>query len=373
VRSAHTGQPVTEELLFGTAGGIGVGYFVFDMGGKKSVYLGTRYHTKETTQPEFLAAACSRLGLKVRVQKATSIEAARKRLDEALDDGRHPIVWVDRDQLPYYAPFGRASAYHTCVLCGRADAGRLAVADLAAAPLSITPEALDAARTSTWAPGFRVMFVEAGPEPIDPSAAVREGISSLCEQMSAPPIANFGLKGFGKMAESLTHARDKKAWPTFFPPGLEMFKAMISVFEQIETRGYGGSAFREEYADFLDESAELLGLDGLRAVATRFRSAAKLWGQLADAALPDASPLTRRWKELIRKKHEAFRARGLEDGPGMDALNAELASLLGRAGTEFPFGPAEAVAFRAGLAERVLAIRTVEEAAVNQLRETVDD
>lgn len=61
----------TEPLLFGIAGGIGVATMSFDMHGGHLVYLGTRFHTKETGRPELLGATCERLGIRFDVESGS--------------------------------------------------------------------------------------------------------------------------------------------------------------------------------------------------------------------------------------------------------------------------------------------------------------
>jgi hypothetical protein len=370
VAARHSQGAIPEALIFAIGGGIGFGYLVFDMGGRKSAYLGARFHTKEATKPEFLGAICERLGVQGVVQKAAHFDLAEKKLIKALDQGRAVIVWVDRGLLPYLNPFGRANAYHTIVALGRRRDG-FDVADISSCPLTLTTEELREAQSTSWSPKFRSMLVEAPAGPLSIEGAVRDGLRATCDQMLRPPMSSFGLDGFVKVAGSIVNARDKKAWPKFFPPGLAMFKSLVSLFEQIETRGRDGGAFRGLYADSLDQAADVLSVSALRDVAATFRKSAEVWHALAVDLLPDAAPPLRETRDLLLEKHRLFLDSGTAERERMLAINRRLSEIMSDMDEHFPLAQDEVDGFRNTLRDRFLEIHQLERDGISSLQEAV--
>lgn len=68
----HTGQPFSEDMLFGLGEGLGLTYFAFEFGQTASIYIGTRYHL------ELQRPAIQRLGLKVTVRETTSLKGVKR-------------------------------------------------------------------------------------------------------------------------------------------------------------------------------------------------------------------------------------------------------------------------------------------------------
>src|SRR5215510_912476 len=91
----------TEEMLFGLGGGLGMGYFLFDMHGGHPVVVGTRYHASEADTPVFVMQMCEAWGATTELKHTSSRSAATKSLIKALDDGYTPILWVEVTKLPY--------------------------------------------------------------------------------------------------------------------------------------------------------------------------------------------------------------------------------------------------------------------------------
>src|SRR5688500_11814880 len=153
----------SEPLLFGIGGGIGMATMSFDKHGKHLIYLGTRYHTKETDRPEFLGAICERLGIRFDVTHASSDDAAGRRLRGLLAAEPHaaPVVWVDAGRLPYRGAPGSAIAWHTVAVAGESGDAFI-VSDMSRSMPSISAADLRAARATTYAPRRRVAGVAAG-------------------------------------------------------------------------------------------------------------------------------------------------------------------------------------------------------------------
>ena len=310
VKAPHTGQPFTEELLFGIGGGIGLGYFVYQSGDFTSLFLATRI---TSGAPDFLQAICERIGVNPTIQHTSSAVAAEKNLKQALAQGRPPILWVNPMALPYP---GTPAGYHTLVAYGFDEGDeKVYVADRSEKALTLTRAELGAARQRGDVQKFRALLVEPPAEPPDLRNAVKQGLLDFCEQMKegfGPPNfrSNFGLDALEKWAELLTNTKDKRGWPKFFPPGPRLIDALIAAFDQIENRGNGGSAFRPYYADFLVGAGTILKNPELGNFAEQFREAARLWHELGEALLPNSASVFKETKKLSTKRRTSLREEG---------------------------------------------------------------
>ena len=375
VTAPHTGEPFSEELLFGLGGGIGLGYFVYQMPSFASLFLATRITTEESARPGFVLSMCERLGVKVDLQHSSNAAVAEKKLKEALAQGQPVMVWIDPSHLPYYGRW--LYAYHTLVVYGiEDDRDEVYVADRPKKPLVLTRAELSAARQGEGASKFRALPLVA-PKPITKAGlqrAVKQGIHDCCDQMlngfgPANFRSNFGLSALQKWADLLTDEKDKRGWPRYFPAGAHLYRALLAVFEQIENRG-GGSAFRPMYADFLMEAGVILQ-KSLDEAADRFRGSARLWGKLSDAVLPNSVSNFKEAKQLATKRRTLFEKKGAAALDEIRAIDMRLSEIASQAGESFPLGNAEVRDLLAGLRERVLAIHAAEEKAVAALRAAV--
>jgi hypothetical protein len=368
----HTGQPFGEALLFGLGGGVGLGYVVYESGDYTALYLATRITTEESARPGFMLNICERLGVGATLQHSSSAPAAEKKLHQALAAGRPSIIWVDPRKLPFY---GTPSAYHTTLAYGLDTAtGRVRLADRCEPPIVITAAELAEARQGEGSIKFRALLLEPPGQPPDLAPAVREGIADCCAQMRAgfgPPnfASNFGLKSLEKWGTLLTSGKDKRGWPAFFPAGKRLFAALASASDQIENRGASGSAFRELYADFLDEAGAILCRPELAGVAGRFRESARQWGQLAAALLPDSIPLFRETRLLHERKRTLFEQQGRAANDEITLIDARLGEIRAYIAELFPLSAADVAALLEDLQERVLAIHQIEAGAVAELEQ----
>jgi len=372
VVSPHTGQPFTEELLFGIGGGIGLGYFVYQSGDFTSLFLATRI---TSGAPDFLQAICQRIGANPTIQHTSSAAAAEKNLKHALAQGRPPILWVNPMALPYP---GTTAGYHTLVAYGFDESNdKVFVADRSEKALTLSRAELAAARQSGDVRKFRALLIEPQAKPPDLRKAVMQGLHDFCEQMQegfGPPNfkSNFGLSALQKWADLLTNAKDKRGWPKFFPAGPRLFDALASAFDQIENRGGGGSAFRPYYADFLVEAGAILENPEFNLVADQFRDSGQLWHELGEALLPSSVSVFKETKKLSTKKRTLFEKKGMGASGEIGTINTRLAEIRSQVAEDFPLGASEVQTLLADLRNRVLAIHAAEEQAVGALQALVD-
>ena len=370
------GEPLSEALLFGIGGGVGVSYFVFEYRAVmlKTLTLGTRITTiEESSRPQFLQTICERLGAGARVSHASTPAAADRALTGALEAGVPAIAWIDLTGPPYAFP--QTADYHTNVVF-RATPEEVFVAGRSRRGLALSREAFAEARRSMGVPKARLMVVDP-PSKLSPlPAAARQGIRDSVQQMrDGVDIGKFGrnfsLAALLKWADLLTDPKDPKGWPRFFPRGRDLLAALVAVYSQIELRGRGGGAFRGLYADFLIEAAGLLRKPGLSEVAEGYRRAGRAWSALAQAALPEADEGLAALRHTIREREDALQKDGPDGLERARSLVPKERAMRRKLETSFPLGPSAVGDLLADLSRRVRAIHEIEREAVTVLGKIV--
>jgi hypothetical protein len=371
-RDACTSDLCTEEILFGLGGGIGCAYFLFDMHGGHPVYIGSRIHAKEGDTPYFTLQMTEGWGATADVRHSSSPSAATKSLVKILNDGFTPIVWVEVTKLPYMFLSGHANAYHQVVVYGM-EGDDVLVGDLGDSVIRMSMEELTEARNSNYAPKFRTVVISEATAKPQLRETLSDRIRVTCSQMlEGLGIANFGLAALNKWGQMLTNTKNKKGWPNCFPGGPPLHGAMSTVFAQIELRGYGGSAFRGLYADFLDQAAGVLKKSALKKVAEQFRESEASWRAISDAALPDLIPLLKETREALTRRSVLIRKpRTTAIDKELESLRDRLKQLHERSAKELSLSKADTLDLFGAISERVLETEKIERAAFTELSSIV--
>lgn len=371
-RDACTSDLCTEEILFGLGGGIGCAYWLFDMHGGHPVYIGYRIHAKEGDTPYFTLQMTEGWGATADVRHSSSPSAATKSLVKILNDGFTPIVWVEVTKLPYMFLSGHANAYHQVVVYGM-EGDDVLVGDLGDSVIRMSMEELTEARNSNYAPKFRTVVISEATAKPQLRETLSDRIRVTCSQMlEGLGIANFGLAALNKWAQMLTNTKNKKGWPNCFPGGPPLHGAMSTVFGQIELRGYGGSAFRGLYADFLDQAAGVLKKSALKKVAEQFRESEASWRAISDAALPDSIPLLKETREALTRRSVLIRKpRTTAIDKELESLRDRLKQLHERSAKELSLSKADTLDLFGAISERVLETEKIERAAFTELSSIV--
>jgi hypothetical protein len=376
VRAPHTGEPFSEAMLFGLAGGIGIGVFSFyyEKENIASFFVAGRHLWHDHLA--YLRRACERLGLSVEVRESGGAKTAEQHLRDLLLHGPC-VAWVDAVRLPHRAvPTAcGGGSYHVVTVYRIDEAGTALVGDLTDEPIPVPLAALAEARAGIKKDRNRLLRVTGVPGPIDLAAAVRDGLRACVAGLTgegAPKSARsqFSLDAIGRWAERLHGSKDKERWERVFPPGGRLWQGLVSVHEYIEHYGTGGGLCRPLFADFLTEASVALGRPELRSLAERYADLGRAWGELAEAALPDDVPELREARELHALKAE-LRVSGGPDA--VDAVRAawdRLGELGRQARDKFPLTDADCAALRARLQARVAALYEGERAAHAALAET---
>ena len=195
----------------------------------------------------------------------------------------------------------------------------------------------------------------------------------MCSQMlEGLGIANFGLEAFKKWADMLTNTKNKKGWPNTYKDGPALHRALSSVYKQIELRGFGGSAFRPLYADFLDQSADVLKKPALKKVAEQFREAGAAWHNIALAALPDSIPVLKETRAAFDRRATLLqKPRTAKIDEELDSIRTRLKELRESSAKDLALSPADKLELFSGIRERVLETEAIERAAFTDLNKLV--
>ncbi|MDX1995116.1 MAG: BtrH N-terminal domain-containing protein [bacterium] len=365
----HTGQPISEALLFGISGGAAIGYFSF-------AYQGYMPHVALLTRNTFdpVQHLCERLGIIQTVKQTTNPDKGLRNLIETLEDGHVPILSADLYSLPYNSlPKSDGMWVFMPLVVFGVDDHTAHIADLADVPLEIPLETLQRARTRTKDNKSRLTTVEL-PDLDRLPRAVEKGIHAcLSLYLETPPKGsknNFGFEALDRWIDLLTRDKDKQSWGKLFTPGRAMYNGLVTAFNGIQIFGTNGGASRTHYADFLDEASVILGKDGLKDTAEGFRRSASEWEVLANTLLPDAVAPFKGTRDLLLRKQTLFKSQGITALAEIEAISARLEALHHEMENNFPLDEAAAQTLKEQIAAQVMRVRDTEREAVRALEQT---
>jgi len=362
----------TNEMLFGLGGGLGFAYFLFDLHGYHPLFFGTRYHASESETPVFMMQMCDAWGATTEVKHSSSREASTKQLTKALEDGYTPIIWVNVPKLPYLFLSGRPNMFYTIIVYEK-DGNEFIVGDLGQSVARLSVEEIEDVRDAHYVTKFRSLTIKDAPEKPDVREILTERMRAMCSQMiEGLGIANFGLEAFAKWAEMLTNTKNKKGWSKTFTDGRSLQRALSSVYKQIELRGFGGSAFRGLYADFLDQSAGVLKKPALKKVAEQFREAEASWHNIALAALPDSIPVLKETRDALDRHATLLqKPRTPKIDEELDSIRTRLLELRESSTERLTLSAADKLDLFSNICARVLETEPIERAAFTELSKLI--
>jgi hypothetical protein len=330
MNAPHTGQPLSEAMVFGIAGGIGAGVFSF-------------YYPK-ADHVAYFKEACRRIGAEPLIRETTSIKTAEKQLRAALENHGPCIVWVDMYQIITVYGIQNDQA----VIGDRSDEPtRIALADLAKSRSLVKKD--KNRLLSLLKPAARKKL------PLD--ELIKEGLRACHQGLLKQRMTNFTLEAFHTWGQRMHGSKDKESWERLFRPGPNLWRGLVSVYNCIEHYGSGGGLCRPMFATFLEEAAQYLGDARLQPLAAQYSDLGRRWSELAHAALPDDVPAFREARELSVRKAELTAA-----GDRGESCQQRLDDLQSRA-QPFPLSEEASAELRRGLQARILDICDREMAA----------
>ena len=355
---AYHDLPVSEEMLFGLAGGIG--FIYWHMKPMPAPLVGGRGGGRH-----FIENIGIRTGARIQAQRTTSPRRGHAMLMDRLAQGLPTVIYADMAYLPYMgvpeeAHFGQ----HVIVVYGvDEDADTVYISDRARRGVTVTVEKLKRARASEfppWPPQHALFDIQLPVHLEITPKIVREALGECVKGMLNPPISNFGLAGIQKWAELVPK------WPRLFP-GRNLWTALMNGFIYIETGGTGGSAFRPMFARFLAEARDILGKPGLDDAIAKYEESARIWSRIAESMLPDAYPALHRAREILWEKDRVFLAQEPAAADRLVGLNRELDLMQDQILPDLKQAPS----FLPEVQRNILELYEVEKDAVKALQRSV--
>jgi hypothetical protein len=374
VRAPHTGEPFSEALLFGLAGGIGIGAcsFYYQKENFSSFFLAGKHLWQDDVA--YMRGTLQRLGIEPIIRETSGARTALEQLRETVAEGPC-IAWVDMVHLPYRAmpPQWSGGGYHVITIYALRDKDAL-IGDMTDEPIGLALGDLATARSRIRKQKNRLLSIPPSASPADLGELVRQGVRACHRGLTQKPRgmpAFFTLDSLRLWGDRLYGSRDKESWDLIFKPGPNLWRGLTWVHNCIENYGTGGGLCRPLFADFLSEAAEAVSDSRLGSLAERYADLGRRWSDLADAALPDNVPLLAEAKQLQARKAELIASGGPEAGEEMQAVQYRLGEMANLTREQFPLSEEESTALRADLQNRVRAVYEQERAAAAALGEWV--
>lgn len=283
VTDPASGEAFTETRLFGLSGGIGFMSFLFEYAGHAPMLT---FVCRSWSMPgPVITRALTNAGIEHELSETGSAKAARAFLDQALERGAAVHATIDWASLP----LAGMSAMWTGGMPRQANfVGRDGddyVLDVGA-PLRLAPAEVARVRGAAKKEKHRAFTFSPGAATEDPVAATRAAVQGTARAMVEAPFrnfaSNFGLAALEKQARLCVDAKDKRGWPRVFGSGPLAARALWRTWECVTLELTAPAGSRALYADFLEESARLPGLEELAEAAKLARDSAELFAKLAD-------------------------------------------------------------------------------------------
>ncbi len=375
VRAPHNSQPYSEALLYGLAGGIGMGVFsfVYEKADFASFFIGGRHLWHDTVA--YLSNAAKRLGAEVIVKESSGAKPGEKQLRELLDEYGVCVAWVDAAGLPHRAlpKDMEGGAYHVITVYSIGER-TATIGDLTDEPIEISLAELAAARARIKKDKHRLLALRAGKKMPALPKLVAQGLQASHRGLlgeGAPKQArrNFSLDALQTWAQRLSDSKGSDSWERVFTPGHRLWRGLTSVYEFIEHYGTGGGLGRPLFAEFLQEAGASTGHKELLTLADRYAQIGAQWSELARAALPDDVPLLAEARELYVQKAELAASGGADAASDVRAIWQRIYALEDQAKAQFPLSGTGYAALRQQMAERVQALYEAEVAVHSAMEE----
>lgn len=372
VKAPHSGQPLSEALLFGISGGIVAGYFTFE-------YAGHEPWLHFTTRMSFdpMQVVIERLGIQRQIKQTDKPEKGVQNLIEALDTGKAAIVWADTFSLPYTNLKSAKDMWGNLpvVVYGYdAAADRVYIADRPRVGVSVATAELAAARARVRSNKHRLMILDSLdvnrlPETIE--TGIRACIGYFLQPAPLKPMqGKFGLDAFTRWADLLVDSKKKEGWAKAYP-GAKLYPMLKSAYHYINLWGTDHNGARGLYADFLDEAANIMGKPALKQVASQYRALTERWQALSRALLPDQVTPLQTTRELMEREYELYMSQGNDSLTERRQIGQRLQAIRDAVAADFPMTDSEVTAFRENLRVHVMKVHDAEKVAVEALQSAI--
>jgi hypothetical protein len=370
VKHSESDEPFSEAMVFGIAGGIGIGVFSFfyEKENWANFFIAGRHLWHDHTA--YLTQACSRFGIKPTIRETAGAKTAEADLRKTLQEHGACVAWVDATHLPHRAMPGQLSGggYHIVTVYGIDDDTAL-IGDLTDEPIPISLEELAVARGRIKKDKHRLLSIAPSKNTRKLADLVKEGLRACLAGLAGAggvksATRNFSLESLSTWADRLQGSKDNERWERVFERGPRLWQGLQGVYDYVEHYG-GGGLCRPLFAEFLAEAGSACEDDSLTALAKQYAELGRHWSELADAALPDSVPAFREAKDLFVRKAELINSGGSPDE--IRTVWALLGELRSQICKQFPLSESACADLRADLQSRVRALYESEVAARDEL------
>jgi hypothetical protein len=367
VRDPHTGEPLSEAMLFGIAGGIGIGVFSFfyEREDVATFYVAGRHLWHDDLA--YLRDTFERFGIEPLIQESGGARAAEQQLRDALERHGPCVAWVDMAELPHrmMPAAWSGGGYHVITVYSIEPDGTALIGDMTDEPIGISLADLARARARIKKQRHRLLSIPLAPGSQKLADLVSAGLERCYDGLLHPTLPgarnNARLEALRTWAERMNGSKGQERWERVFRPGPNLWRGLCSIYDFVEHYGTGGGLCRPLFADFLSDAAAALQRPTLAALGQQYAELGRRWSELADAALPDAVPALREAKELYARKAEL-----IHDGAPVEEVRAvwqRLSELEEQTKERFPLSDGECADLRAQLQARIRALYEGEVAA----------
>ncbi len=296
------GEPLSEALAFGLAGGIGFLYGVFEYADGPTMTIVARNKSMPDPFCEPLFAAA---GATAEISTTGSAKKAATQLDAAIEERRPTLCTVGAGALPYLGAC-EGLAPHLVGVVG-SDGEEILLDDRSPMPIRLARADFDNAR-GAYGKAKNRMITITGVVEQDWDVAIRAAVAASVAGFETPPVpqfaGNIGLAGLRKFHQ-LLHPKGAKSWHRIFTDGRRAAIGLSRLHDCIDYAYTAPSAGRPLYGEFL----RLAGHDE---AAERFETSGRHWAEIVDVATA-AHPSLAAYAEL-----GAERAAQLDAGDGPD-------------------------------------------------------
>lgn len=266
----NKGLHLSEPMIFGIGSGL---FFVYLPFLKVNFAPGFSYRPMPGA---IFTKAAKRLGIKIKRQKFSNPEDARKALEKNLENNIPTGLQVGVFNLTYFPEeYKFHFNAHNLVVYGKED-GRFLISDPVMDYVTSLSEAeLEKVRYAKGAlpPKGHMYFPTFIPEKVDLEKAIIKGIKDTCKNMLAP-VPIIGVKAMRWVARSIPKWAEKKGTKQ----ANHYLGQLIRMQEEI---GTGGGGFRFIYGAFLQEAADILKNEQLRELSKEITMIGDLWRDFA--------------------------------------------------------------------------------------------
>ncbi len=370
--SPHNGQPFSEEMILGIAGGLGCGYILWEFKKYESAILVMGFQNRWNYTQEFMQNMADRLGVTAEFQSTGGKKTAQKNLEAALEAGKAPIAWIDQESLPYFhlRPMYNGCFGHFVTAFGLED-GQVWVDDRAKKPVQVEAEAFAKARARIGSYKNRLLLLESNGGPLDLESAITSGINDCIEHLSRDS-QSFAIPTYRKWARLMTDQKNKKGWPVVFKDGKGLYSTLRSLHEGIKLFGTKGGGLRQMYGEFLSEAAPILNNAALNDAADQYKALGDSWAVFADAVLPDAISPLGETRTLLAQKYALYNEHGGEGLEQVSELSNQLSDMEAELNSNLPLSDAETAALFSEIQEHLYGLYSAEKEALNTLQEAMN-